>query len=105
MSHHQNAGQHHSLVVANNSFEKVSNFKYSGMTVTNQNCIYKEINAWFHSVQNLFFPISSPESLQIKTYKNYILHVLYGCETWSFTLREEQIEDVWEQGAGDIVWT
>jgi hypothetical protein len=27
-------------------------------------------------------------SIKIETYKTVILHVLYGCETWSLTLRE-----------------
>jgi len=30
-------------------------------------------------------------NLKIKVYRNIILHVvLYGCETWSLTLREER---------------
>jgi hypothetical protein len=31
--------------------------------------------------------------------------VLYRCETWSLTLREEQTEGVWEQGAEEDIWT
>jgi hypothetical protein len=35
-------------------------------------------------------PISYKKNLKIKIYKTVILPVvLYGCETWSFTLREE----------------
>jgi len=46
------------------------------------------------------------KTLQIKIYRALILHiVLYGCETWCLTLREEQIEDVWEQGAEGSIWT
>jgi hypothetical protein len=31
------------------------------------------------------------KNLKIKIYKAIILLVLYGCETWSFTAREENI--------------
>jgi hypothetical protein len=31
--------------------------------------------------------------------------VLYGCETWSLTLREEQTEGVREQGVEEYIWT
>jgi hypothetical protein len=43
LSHHQNAGQNHDIEVANRSFEKVAQFRYLGMTVTNQNLIQEEI--------------------------------------------------------------
>ena len=40
----------------------------------------------------------------IKIYRTIILPVvLYGCETWSLTLREEQAEDVWEEGAEEDI--
>jgi hypothetical protein len=69
VTHHQNAWQNHNLLTANKSCEDVAEFKYLGMTVTNWNCIYKEIKsklnfgkAWYHSVQN---PLSSVSSLRI----------------------------------------
>ena len=35
--------------------------------------------------------------LKVKIYRNTILHVvLYGCETWSFTVREEHRLRVFE---------
>jgi hypothetical protein len=43
LSHHQNAGQSHDIKIANRSFENVAQFRYLGMTVTNQNLIREEI--------------------------------------------------------------
>jgi hypothetical protein len=67
------------------------------MTLTNQNDIHDEIksilnlgNACYHSVQNLLFSCLISKNLKIKIYKTVILLiVLYGCKTWSLTLREE----------------
>jgi hypothetical protein len=39
LSHHQNVGQNRDIKIANRSFENVSQFKYFGTTVTNQNLI------------------------------------------------------------------
>jgi hypothetical protein len=47
-------------------------------------------NACYYSVQNLLSSRLISKNLQIKIYKSVILPgVLYGCETWSLTLREE----------------
>jgi hypothetical protein len=96
-SHHQTVGQNRDIKTENRSFENVSQFKYLGMTVTNQNLIQEEIkrrmnsgNACYHSVQNLLSSRLLSKHVKIRTYKNAILSVvLYGCETWSLTLREE----------------
>jgi hypothetical protein len=60
MCYHQNAGQNQDIKIANRLFENVSQFKYLGMAVTNQNLIQEEIksrlsscNACYHSVQSL----------------------------------------------------
>jgi hypothetical protein len=50
-------------------------------------------------IQSKFFclPVSY-KKLKIKTYKTVILSVvLYGCETWSLTLREEHRLGVFEK--------
>jgi len=47
-------------------------------------------NACYLSVQNLLSFSLLSKSIKIKIYRNIILPlVLYGCETWSLTLREE----------------
>ena len=73
-------------------------FKYLGTTLTNQNSIPQEIkgrlisgNACYHSVQNLLSSRLISKNLKIKIYRTIILPVvLYRCETWSLTLREER---------------
>jgi hypothetical protein len=68
-----------------------------GTAVTNENLIQEEIkrrlnsgNAYYRSVQNLLFSRLLFKDMNFKIYKTIILPVvLYGCETWSLTLREE----------------
>jgi hypothetical protein len=67
------------------------------MTLTNQNDIHDEIrsrlnlgNACYYSIQNLLSSRLISKNLKIKIYKTVILPVvLYGCLTWSLTLRQE----------------
>jgi hypothetical protein len=87
----------HSLLIANTSLKSVTKFKYLGTTITNQSRIQEEIknrlnlqHAYDHSFQSLLFSCLISKNLEIKIYKTVILPVvLYGCETWSLTLREE----------------
>jgi hypothetical protein len=47
-------------------------------------------NASYHSVQSLLSSRLLSKNLKIRIYRTIILPVvLYGCETWSLTLREE----------------
>ena len=50
-----------------------------------------------YSVQNLLSSSLLSKNLKIKIYRTLILPVvLYGCETWSLTLREERRTRVFE---------
>jgi hypothetical protein len=105
-SRNQNAGQNHNIKIDSKSFERVEEFKYLQTTQMNRNSIHEEIkgrlksgNACYHSVQN---PLSSrllSKNTKISIYRTVVLHVvLYGCENWSLTLREEQRLRVFETG-------
>jgi hypothetical protein len=100
LSRHRNVGQNQDIKIANRSFGNVSQFKY----LRNQNLIQVEIkrrlnsgNACYHLVQNLVSSCLLSKNLKIRIYKTIILPVvLYGCETWSLTLREEHRLRVFE---------
>jgi hypothetical protein len=72
--------------------------------LTDENYIHKEIknrlnlgNACCHSVQSLLSSRLLSTNVKVKIYKTIILPaVLYGCETWSLTLREEHRLRVFE---------
>jgi hypothetical protein len=84
--------------MANRSFENVV-FKYLGKKVTNQNLIEEEItrrfnsgNTCYHSVHNLLQSRLLSKNVKIRIWKTIIVPVgLYGCGTWSLTLREKNI--------------
>jgi hypothetical protein len=96
ISRHQNLGNENiNIRIANRSFENVSQFKYLRMTVTNQNVIERRWNSG--KVQNLLSSHLLSKNFKIKIYKTIILPVvLYGCETWCLTLREEHRLRVFE---------
>ncbi|KAJ4425846.1 hypothetical protein ANN_27472 [Periplaneta americana] len=83
---------------------KGGKFKYLGATVTNINDTREEIkrrinmgNACYYSVEKLLSSSLLSKNLKVRIYKTVILPVLlYGCETWTVTLREEHRFRVFE---------
>jgi len=83
MSHHQNVG------IGNKFLKKM------GIGVTDQNCIHEGIESTFHfgnaryySIHNVLSSCLLSKHLKMKTFKTMFSPVvLYGCETWSLTLR------------------
>ena len=113
-SQYKNGGRNHNKKTDNNSLEGLEQFKYLGTTLTNQNSIQEEIksrsksgNACYHSVQKLFSSSLLSTNIKVKIHPTIILpFVLYGCETWSLTLRKERRLRVFEKRVlrGNI-WT
>jgi hypothetical protein len=73
-------GQNRDIMIANRLFENVSQFKYLGAAVTNQNFIQEEIkrrlnsgNACCHSVQNLLSSRLLAKNVKIRICKTIIL--------------------------------
>jgi hypothetical protein len=104
ISRNQNAGQNHNIKIEGKSFERLEEFKYLGTTLTNRNSIHKESkrrlktrNACYYSVQSLLSSRLLSKNTKIRVYRTVVFPVvLYGFETWSLTLREEQRLRVFE---------
>jgi len=103
MSRDQNAGRSHDIKTDNSSFEMVEEFKYLGTALTNQNSIEEEIksrlksgSACYQSVRNRYVYQFATQKFKDYDIQTIILPVLYGCETWSLTLREERRLRVFE---------
>jgi hypothetical protein len=79
LSRLQNIGQNHDIKIADRCIENVSQFKYLGTTITNQNLIQEEIkrrlnsgNACNHSVQNLLSSRLLSKNIKIRIYKSTV---------------------------------
>ena len=84
----QNAGRSHRIKIDNCSFEKVEEIKYLGTHLTNQNFIQGSL--LFFGTEFLSSSLLT-KNLKFKIYRTISLPVvLYGCEKWSLTLREER---------------
>jgi hypothetical protein len=105
LSRDQNARQNHDIKIGSIWFENVAQFTYLGTTITNENVIQEEFkrilnsgNGCYHSVKKLLCSRLLSKNITIRIYKTKILSVaLYGCETWSQTLREKHRPRVFEK--------
>jgi hypothetical protein len=84
VSQEENAGQNREIKIGNRSFKNVSQFKYFGTTVPNQNFIQEEIkrrlysgNACYHSVQNLLSSRLQSKNVKVRIYKT----IIFACGT------------------------
>jgi hypothetical protein len=87
------------MKIAKRYFEDVTKFKYLGTTLTDRNCVHKEIKSKLNSGSACYYSFQCllSRNLKVKIYKTIILPVvLYGCETSSLTLREEDRLRVFE---------
>ncbi|KAJ4443827.1 hypothetical protein ANN_05613 [Periplaneta americana] len=104
MSRDENIVRNGNIKIENLSFEEVEKFKYLAATVTNINGTREKIkhrinmgNACYYSVAKLLSSSLVSKNLKDRIYKTIILPVLlYGCETWTLTLREEHRLRVFE---------
>ena len=97
MCRDQNAGCSQNIKNNCSSLESVEQFKFLGITLIKQYSIQEEIkstmksvNACYYLVLNVVPYILLSKNIKIKIYRTIILPVvLYGCETWSLTMREQ----------------
>ena len=76
----------------------------TGQTITKQNSIQEKTEGrlksgsdCYHSVENIVSYSLLYKNVKIKIYRTIMLPVvLYGCQTWSLTLREESSLRVFE---------
>jgi hypothetical protein len=79
LCHHQKRGHNQGIKAANRLSSNLAQFKFLGMTITNQNLICVEIksrldlgNACYCSVQNLLSSCLLSKNIKIITYKTII---------------------------------
>ncbi|KAJ4446884.1 hypothetical protein ANN_13584 [Periplaneta americana] len=112
MPRDENIVRNGNIKIVNLSFEEVEKFKYLGATVININDTQEEIkrrinmgNVCYYLVEKLLSSSLLSKNLKVRIYKTVILPVvLYGCETWTLTLREEHRLRVFENKVLRIIF-
>jgi hypothetical protein len=105
LSRHQNVGRNRDIKIANRSFENVSQFKFLGATVKNQNLLQEEIkkrlnsgNACYHSVQNFLSSSLLSKNVNIKIYTTIIWIVFEnGVLRRIFGLKRDEVTGEWRK--------
>ena len=104
MVSNRNRGDFEDIDIGENRFEHVEKFKYLGSVITRKNEIQEEIKARLKAGNACYFSVSTllrsrilSRNIKLRIYKTIILPtVLYGCETWPLTLKDEQRLKVFE---------
>jgi hypothetical protein len=100
MSRDQNAARSHNIKTDDSSFERREELRYLGKTLQYQNYFQKEIKSRLNlgnSVQNIFSSNLLSKNIKNEINRNIILPLLlYGCEIYSLSLREESRLSVFE---------
>ena len=94
----------HSIKKGNKFFKRVEQLGYLEENLTDRNSIQEAIkarlkskNACFHTVQNLLSSNLVSKKIKILIHRTIMLPVvMYWCEIWSLTLREEHSLRVFE---------
>ena len=86
------------MSIDNYSFGRVEKIKYLNQIQEEIKSRSTSGNACYHLVQNILSYSLLYKNLKIKIYRTIISpFVLYGCETWSLTLREERRQRMLEK--------
>ncbi|GFU64106.1 uncharacterized protein TNCV_1897301 [Trichonephila clavipes] len=96
-----------SFCVNGHSFERVSEFKYLGAIINDQNKLKAEINNCIKSANKCFFGLKEQlrskfisGKTKLRLYKTLILHVLlYASETWTLNLETIRSLETFERKA------
>jgi hypothetical protein len=91
--------------INNSDIERVNQFKYLGSFITNNNKISSEIshrinmgNTCYYGLRNILRSKLLKEDIKFKIYKTLIRPVvLYGCESWTLTTKEEERLKIFER--------
>ena len=98
ISRDKNPEQNSDIKIGNKSFRTVKQFKIFGNNPSESN-FHSRINheqiqvkeCLLHTVQYLLSSSLLPKNVEINVYRTAVLPVvLYGCKTWSLTLREDR---------------
>jgi hypothetical protein len=89
----------------NSDIERVNQFKYLGSIITNDNNISSEIshrinmgNKCYYELRNVLRSRLLKEDTKCKIYRTLIRPVvLYGCESWTLTKKEEEELNIFER--------
>jgi hypothetical protein len=101
VSRDQNERQSHNINIDNSSFERMAELKYLGITshikfYSGRKSEHMEVRESLLSFSAEPYASFLSNNYKVKIYRTIILPVLYGCKTWSLTLKEKRRLRVFE---------